>query len=165
MKRFAKGFFKSGLVVLVTMVFMQGSLVWGVVAKDDPRAQNQRTQKNNLETKPVHQKGRYFKSVNKIRKYCASIMDTEQDRTMITTGDTIFLTNSPTKNMQKNAKYMIYKYTKKKLPKAGQRFLEWYEEVGQVKILENHGKISIGRVVAARDIIHQGDVVYLGTNK
>lgn len=108
---------------------------------------------------------RYYISAELMKKCCTALLDSKEDRLIITTGDTIFLTNFPTKNMQKNAKYIIYKYMKKRLPKAGQCILEWYEEVGWVKIIENHDKISIGRVIAARDIIHQGDIVYLGTKK
>ena len=48
---------------------------------------------------------------------------------------------------------------------TGYDYLEYYAEAGQIEILENHNKISIGRVIAARDIIHKRARVYFGIKK
>jgi len=105
---------------------------------------------------------RYIKPVDINAKDFVSIIGQREDHLLITVGDIVYLTSSHSREVRKDERLYIYKYTKHTFPHIQPEPFEWFEEVGILKILESNEKLSVGRVIAARDIIQKGDVIFLG---
>jgi hypothetical protein len=113
--------------------------------------------------KKMSRKREYLKPVKLISRDYVNIIKQRDNHLLITVGDVVYLTPAKRKRLSKNDRFLIYKYVQRANTSVRAKALDWFEEVGELRILECDDQLSIGLVIAARDIIQQGDVVYLGS--
>lgn len=87
------------------------------------------------------------------------IMRQAEDHLLITVGDTVYLPAPGLITLKTQDTFNIYKVVKQTDTGAGPA--DWLEQVGKLKIVASLDELTIGRVIAARDIIRKGDFVLL----
>jgi hypothetical protein len=111
---------------------------------------------------PSRERGPLWQSEDKIMSAGVAIEKQASDHLLITVGDVVVLPTSGAKRILPSEKYWVYKKVNKNFRSLRPGRATWFEQVGRIKILESNERLSMARVIAARDVIRQGDMVYLG---
>ncbi|MEW6516717.1 MAG: hypothetical protein AB1439_07440 [candidate division FCPU426 bacterium] len=85
------------------------------------------------------------------------------DHLLITLGDQVCLSPNRKVAMHAGEIHYIYHFMDQEADRAESRKTGWLKQVGKLEILSNQEGLTIGRVLAARDIIQAGDQVLLQT--
>lgn len=80
---------------------------------------------------------------------------------LLTVGDVIYFPTPTFKALHPEERYGIYKLVKYRWQNKNAGSYVGLEAIGRLKILEVNQRLTIARVVSARDIIRQNDLIYL----
>jgi hypothetical protein len=85
-----------------------------------------------------------------------------EDHLLITLGDLVYLSAYPSV-LPAGKIYPIYQSLDRKVGQPASGNTGWMKQVGRLEILSSQEGLTIGRVIAVRDIIQAGDQVLLPT--
>jgi hypothetical protein len=111
---------------------------------------------------PLRERGALLQSEDTIMSAGVAIEKQASDHLLITVGDVVVLPTLGSKRILPSEKYWVYKKVNKNFRSLRPSRGTWFEQVGRIKILESNERLSMAKVIAARDVIRQGDMVYLG---
>jgi hypothetical protein len=107
--------------------------------------------------------GRFFTAAEHIKLYSVPIMQQRENHILITVGDVVYFPTPGFKSIRPRECYRIFKIVGQDIFGSRGKAGAGYEQVGELRIVETHGQLSIGLIVAARDIITEGDAIFLAT--
>ncbi len=90
-----------------------------------------------------------------------SIVRQVEDHQLITLGDLVYLAASRQSVLRDGEIYPIYQSLDRAIGQPAAGSTGWLKQVGKLEILGGQEGLTIGRVVAARDIIQAGDQILL----
>jgi hypothetical protein len=94
-----------------------------------------------------------------IKNTSVSITRPRDEHDLLTVGDFVFLPPPGFKTLTLNEKYFIYRILDKAYLEKNPG--QWCERIGKLEIWEINPQLVTGRIIAASDIIHKGDLICL----
>jgi len=97
----------------------------------------------------------------KVDSESVKIMYPKYAHQLLTVGDTVFFQTPTSPTLSPDERYYIYKSISVPRQEIGNPPSSVYGRIGKVKISEINQKVTSAVIIAAGDIIHTGDIIYL----